>query len=52
MIIKKSMKLMNCPMKTIAKSSGDMTNIIDMITGIADQINLHLYFSLGDNNIS
>ncbi len=36
----KSIKQMNESMITIAKSSGDMTNIIDMITGIADQINL------------
>jgi methyl-accepting chemotaxis protein len=36
----KSIKLMNESMMTIAKSSADMTNIIDMITGIADQINL------------
>ena len=36
----KSIKLMNESMMTIAKSSGDMTNIVDMITKIADQINL------------
>jgi len=36
----KSVKLMNESMMTISKSSADMTNIIDMITGIADQINL------------
>ncbi len=36
----KSIKLMNDSMINISKSSGEMTNIIDMITGIAEQINL------------
>ncbi len=36
----KSIKLMNESMMNLAKSSGEMTNIIDMITGIAEQINL------------
>ncbi|MBP9042786.1 MAG: hypothetical protein KBG49_04780 [Spirochaetes bacterium] len=35
-----SIRMMTDSMMTIAKSSTDMTNIIDMITTIADQINL------------
>lgn len=37
---KDSISSMNESMIKISRSSGDMTNIIDMITGIADRINL------------